>query len=199
MAQQRPPSESPAGCSRVPRGGCKDPLPQGPLQEGNWRENSRSKACFRGHGHSALALWAPGVLGPGHATQWGVGLEAGAKVSPCLCLLRTFSYILRELPKVPTHVPVCVLGNYRDMGEHRVILPDDVRDFIDNLDRWVGQPTRGMHPCLPSSSGPGPGAMLWALRVQQEDLGPRTAEPSVGGWLPGTRQACGGRGCQGLG
>uniref|UniRef100_G3RVP3 Rab-like protein 6 n=1 Tax=Gorilla gorilla gorilla TaxID=9595 RepID=G3RVP3_GORGO len=46
----------------------------------------------------------------------------------------TFNYILRELPKVPTHVPVCVLGNYRDMGEHRVILPDDVRDFIDNLD-----------------------------------------------------------------
>ncbi|KFV67327.1 Rab-like 6, partial [Dryobates pubescens] len=40
----------------------------------------------------------------------------------------TFNYILRELPKVPTHVPVCVLGNYRDMGEHRVILPGDVRD-----------------------------------------------------------------------
>lgn len=38
---------------------------------------------------------------------------------------------------MPTHVPVCVLGNYRDMGEHRVILPDDVRDFIEHLDRWV--------------------------------------------------------------
>ncbi|XP_054853652.1 rab-like protein 6 isoform X2 [Eublepharis macularius] len=47
----------------------------------------------------------------------------------------TFNYILKELPKVPTHVPVCVLGNYRDMGEHRVILPDDVREFIDNLNR----------------------------------------------------------------
>ncbi|XP_057577235.1 rab-like protein 6 isoform X2 [Hippopotamus amphibius kiboko] len=50
----------------------------------------------------------------------------------------TFNYILRELPKVPTHVPVCVLGNYRDMGEHRVILPDDVRHFIDTLDRPPG-------------------------------------------------------------
>uniref|UniRef100_A0A8D2D895 RAB, member RAS onco family like 6 n=1 Tax=Sciurus vulgaris TaxID=55149 RepID=A0A8D2D895_SCIVU len=50
----------------------------------------------------------------------------------------TFNYVLRELPKVPTHVPVCVLGNYRDMGEHRVILPDDVRDFIDHLDRPPG-------------------------------------------------------------
>ncbi|XP_048368396.1 rab-like protein 6 isoform X2 [Sphaerodactylus townsendi] len=50
----------------------------------------------------------------------------------------TFNYILKELPKVPTHVPVCVLGNYRDMGEHRVILPDDVREFIDNLNRPPG-------------------------------------------------------------
>ncbi|KAM3825695.1 rab-like protein 6 isoform 2-T2 [Vipera latastei] len=50
----------------------------------------------------------------------------------------TFNYILRELPKVPTHVPVCVLGNYRDMGEHRVILPDDVREFIDNMNRPPG-------------------------------------------------------------
>ncbi|XP_066111788.1 rab-like protein 6 [Saccopteryx bilineata] len=50
----------------------------------------------------------------------------------------TFSYVLRELPKVPTHVPVCVLGNYRDMGEHRVILPDDVRDLIRSLNRPPG-------------------------------------------------------------
>ncbi|KTF71467.1 hypothetical protein cypCar_00046096, partial [Cyprinus carpio] len=51
----------------------------------------------------------------------------------------TFNYILRELPKVPTHVPVCVLGNQRDMGEHRVILPDDIRDFINSLNRWAVQ------------------------------------------------------------
>ncbi|XP_036383040.1 rab-like protein 6 [Megalops cyprinoides] len=50
----------------------------------------------------------------------------------------TFNYIMRELPKVPTHVPVCVLGNHRDMGEHRVILPDDVRDFISSLNRPLG-------------------------------------------------------------
>ncbi|XP_027018632.1 rab-like protein 6 isoform X2 [Tachysurus fulvidraco] len=47
----------------------------------------------------------------------------------------TYNYILRELPRVPTHVPVCVLGNHRDMGEHRVILPDDIRDFINSLNR----------------------------------------------------------------
>lgn len=53
----------------------------------------------------------------------------------CLFNRRTFNYILRELPKVPTHVPVCVLGNHRDMGEHRVILPDDIRDLIAGLNR----------------------------------------------------------------
>ncbi|KAM9326161.1 rab-like protein 6 [Gastrophryne carolinensis] len=50
----------------------------------------------------------------------------------------TFNYIMRELPKVPSHVPVCVLGNHRDMGEHRVILPDDVRDCIQALNRSPG-------------------------------------------------------------
>ncbi|XP_063051260.1 rab-like protein 6 isoform X2 [Engraulis encrasicolus] len=50
----------------------------------------------------------------------------------------TYSYILRELPKVPNHVPVCVLGNHRDMEEHRVILPEDIRDFIAGLDRPLG-------------------------------------------------------------
>ncbi|XP_072521176.1 rab-like protein 6 isoform X2 [Salminus brasiliensis] len=50
----------------------------------------------------------------------------------------TYNYILRELPRVPTHVPVCVLGNHRDMGEHRVILPDDIRDFIASMNRPLG-------------------------------------------------------------
>ncbi|XP_045702272.1 rab-like protein 6 [Phyllostomus hastatus] len=50
----------------------------------------------------------------------------------------TFAYVLRELPKVPPRVPVCVLGNYRDMGEHRVVLPDDVRGLIDGLGRPPG-------------------------------------------------------------
>lgn len=79
-------------------------------------------------------------LGAQQLSREGQGV-AGLKLSQVLtCSPRTFNYILRELPKVPTHVPVCVLGNYRDMGEHRVILPDDVRDFIDNLDRWVQWP-----------------------------------------------------------
>lgn len=54
-----------------------------------------------------------------------------------MCFLRIFSYIFREFFKVSIYVFVCVLGNYRDMGEYRVILFDDVRDFIDSLDRWA--------------------------------------------------------------
>lgn len=73
----------------------------------------------------------------GRGRPAGRGLGTGTQVGLLPWPPRTFSYILRELPKVPTHVPVCVLGNYRDMGEHRVILPDDVRGLIDSLDRWV--------------------------------------------------------------
>ncbi|XP_076844414.1 rab-like protein 6 isoform X2 [Brachyhypopomus gauderio] len=50
----------------------------------------------------------------------------------------TFNYIMKELPKVPMHLPVCVLGNQRDMGEHRVILPDDIRDLVNSLNRPPG-------------------------------------------------------------
>lgn len=65
----------------------------------------------------------------------GLGSWAEIQADLSSILRRTFSYILRELPKVPTHVPVCVLGNYRDMGEHRVVLPDDVHGLINSLDR----------------------------------------------------------------
>lgn len=65
----------------------------------------------------------------------GLGSRAEIQADLSSMLRRTFSYILRELPKVPTHVPVCVLGNYRDMGEHRVVLPDDVHGLINSLDR----------------------------------------------------------------
>lgn len=77
------------------------------------------------------------------------------------CLIRTFDYIKRELPKgiitaknllthihdlkniilyfptilVPTNIPVMVLANHRDMGHHRCVSEDDVKYFIESLER----------------------------------------------------------------
>lgn len=91
---------------------------------------------------------------------------------------RTFSYILRELPKVPTHVPVCVLGNYRDMGEHRVILPDDVRDLIDSLDRWVpaGSPQAR---CLGRAPEPAVLGLQGSLQPAPRPRLPRASFPAL--------------------
>ena len=50
----------------------------------------------------------------------------------------TFDYVKRELPKVPTHIPVLVLANHRDMGHHRVVTADQVRGLIEELGRQDG-------------------------------------------------------------
>ena len=52
-------------------------------------------------------------------------------------LFRTFSYVERELSKVPSHIPVLVLANHRDMGHHRTVNEDSIKYFIENLDRSV--------------------------------------------------------------
>ncbi|XP_064113628.1 rab-like protein 6 [Macrobrachium nipponense] len=50
----------------------------------------------------------------------------------------TFEYVRREVQNVPTHIPVLVLANHRDMGHHRVVTEDDVRFFIESLERPEG-------------------------------------------------------------
>lgn len=44
----------------------------------------------------------------------------------------TFDYVQRELPKIPGHIPVIVLGNHCDMSHHRSITADHVTYFIDS-------------------------------------------------------------------
>uniref|UniRef100_A0A182P6J9 Uncharacterized protein n=1 Tax=Anopheles epiroticus TaxID=199890 RepID=A0A182P6J9_9DIPT len=43
----------------------------------------------------------------------------------------TFDYVCRELPKVPTDIPVLLLGNHCDMGHHRVITAEQVHGFVE--------------------------------------------------------------------
>ncbi|XP_037073739.1 LOW QUALITY PROTEIN: rab-like protein 6 [Pollicipes pollicipes] len=49
----------------------------------------------------------------------------------------TFEYVQREVPRIPGHIPVLVLGNHRDMGHHRQVREDDVRFFAENVQRSV--------------------------------------------------------------
>ncbi|OXU22229.1 hypothetical protein TSAR_004248 [Trichomalopsis sarcophagae] len=51
----------------------------------------------------------------------------------------TFDYVQRELPKVPSHIPVIVLGNHCDMSHHRTVTADHVTYFIDSLGERTAQ------------------------------------------------------------
>ncbi|XP_077274017.1 rab-like protein 6 [Temnothorax americanus] len=51
----------------------------------------------------------------------------------------TFDYVQRELPKIPSHIPVIVLGNHCDMSHHRTVTADHVTYFIDSLRERTAQ------------------------------------------------------------
>lgn len=47
----------------------------------------------------------------------------------------TFSYIEREIVRIPCHIPVLVLGNHKDMGHHRTVSEDKAVYFVESLQR----------------------------------------------------------------
>lgn len=51
----------------------------------------------------------------------------------------TFDYVQRELPKIPSHIPVIVLGNHCDMSHHRTLTADHVTYFIESLGERAAQ------------------------------------------------------------
>lgn len=50
----------------------------------------------------------------------------------------TWLYVQRELEKIPYHIPVLVMGNFRDMGDHRVVPTDEMVAYLEHLDRPSG-------------------------------------------------------------
>ena len=43
----------------------------------------------------------------------------------------------REIYNIPVHIPVIILANHRDMGQHRTVDVDTMRYFVSSLDRLV--------------------------------------------------------------
>lgn len=48
----------------------------------------------------------------------------------------TWDYIERELPKIPSHIPVLVIGNHRDMNHHRTVDELKCKYYLENLKRY---------------------------------------------------------------
>lgn len=49
----------------------------------------------------------------------------------------TWDYVERELPKIPTHLPVLIVGNHRDMHHHRTVDELKCRFFLEALNRYL--------------------------------------------------------------
>lgn len=47
----------------------------------------------------------------------------------------TFEYVIKEISKVPTEIPILIFGNHCDMGHHRVVTAGQVDGLIEGLNR----------------------------------------------------------------
>lgn len=56
----------------------------------------------------------------------------------------TFTYVVNEIPKIPSHIPVLLLGNHRDMGHHRVITTEQATSLVHECNRYF----INIHICL---------------------------------------------------
>jgi hypothetical protein len=49
----------------------------------------------------------------------------------------TWTYVQKEIPRIPSSIPVLILSNFRDMGEHRVVQSEEVLEFIEGYKRFL--------------------------------------------------------------
>ena len=43
----------------------------------------------------------------------------------------------KEIPNIPSTIPIMVLANHRDMGHHRCVTDEEVQFFIESLERYA--------------------------------------------------------------
>ncbi|XP_017775665.1 PREDICTED: rab-like protein 6 [Nicrophorus vespilloides] len=46
----------------------------------------------------------------------------------------TFEYVQREMPKIPSHIPVIILANHCDMSHHRTVTSDHISYYIESIE-----------------------------------------------------------------
>ncbi|KAE9414967.1 hypothetical protein Angca_004390 [Angiostrongylus cantonensis] len=56
----------------------------------------------------------------------------------------SWDYVQNEIEAVPSHLPILILANRRDMGHHREITDDQIYDFVENFN--TSNPSPGGFP-----------------------------------------------------
>ncbi|VDM57008.1 unnamed protein product [Angiostrongylus costaricensis] len=56
----------------------------------------------------------------------------------------SWDYVQNEIEAVPSHLPILILANRRDMGHHREITDDQISDFVENFN--TSHPSPGGFP-----------------------------------------------------
>jgi len=84
-------------------------------------------------------------MGSGDSEEFETGLDAsfidvykgchGAILVFDITKPWTFDYVKKEVPEIPSHIPVLILANFTDASHHRQVTQLQIADFVENLSR----------------------------------------------------------------